>query len=209
MLSTGKFRHKIIIQALTETLSYGKVDSSTRAWTEETTAYADVLPQKGSEYWAAKQTMEKEPVIFVIRYQSGIEPDMRILFKTAQASYNILSVTNVEYRNKELMLVCETNEQTEFSYSSISVGADGTYAWTTDAYGDSRVRYRKQGDSLWNTLTTEDSSGVMSHTVETLVSRYIDYQTYEYQIKSVGYDNYTPGWSATNTFSRSGDILVF
>jgi len=68
-----------------------------------------VMPQAGSEYWSAKQTQEKEPVIFKIRYVAGITQKMRISFNSK--IYDINSIVNVEQRNREILLITEEYEE--------------------------------------------------------------------------------------------------
>jgi hypothetical protein len=166
------------------------------------------MPQKGSEYWSAKQTMESEPFIFVIRYQSGIKENMRVLFHTDGGSFNIKSVVNRGYRNTELLLVCERNELTEFTYSASSMSAAGSVIWTTTAYADTQTRYKKTAGSTWTTQTAEDTSGVLSHNQTIDPDRIDESEQYEYQIRSTGQDDYTPGWSdSTNFYKDNSDIM--
>jgi len=107
ILRAGQLRHSIIIQKPTDANTYGKVAS---AWATHATVFAEVMPQTGSEYWSAKQTQEKEPIIFRIRYVAGITEKMRVSFNSK--IYDINSVVNVSQRNIEILLVTEEYEAT-------------------------------------------------------------------------------------------------
>ena len=200
-MRAGLLKHPIIIQEVTETNSAGKVSEE---WTQYTTARAEMLPQQGSEYWAAKQTMEKEPVLFKTRYQSGITQKMRLLHD--YIAYDIHAVPNVKGLSKELLIVTSIapKEYPNFGYFGSNV-ADGDAAyyfvitWTTDFYASSKAAYRIQGAPSWTTTSHTDADPrVLSHskTIGPLEAS----KTYEYRVYGVNEDLWTPGWSSSGTF---------
>jgi len=71
----------------------------------------DVNPMTGREYQEAQKIRAETTYRVTTRYFSGITSDMRILFKNKELL--ILSVLNVEERNRELQIICtETDKNT-------------------------------------------------------------------------------------------------
>lgn len=99
-MQAGKLKHSIVIQQPTKS-NVGGV--STIEWSEYDTLRARIMPKRGSEYWAAKQVQEKEPMIFIIRYCSGITREMRVYYN--EKYYDIQDVKNIGGRNREMHLI--------------------------------------------------------------------------------------------------------
>jgi SPP1 family predicted phage head-tail adaptor len=99
-MKAGTLKHQIIIKYPTEVNTGGEIIST---WVEFDTIRAEVLPKRGSEYWAAKQLIDEEPKIFHIRYLEGVTAKMRVYFN--DIAYDIKHVQNVEMRNREMLLV--------------------------------------------------------------------------------------------------------
>lgn len=197
-MRAGDYRHKIIVQEETETYTYGK---PTEVWSTYQSLRAAVLPQRGSEYWAARSNMEGEPVIFKTHYFADITPNMRVMWD--KEAYDIKSVTNVEGMNRELLIATEKIQGAiRFTYSNISIGVSGTITWNTGAYSSTQYRHKVVGGS-WSTHDESDTTGVLSHSDSLDPSR-LSVGNYELQVSGTGVDGYAPGWSDSISFSVSG-----
>ena len=160
--------------------------------------------QQGSEYWAAKQTLTKEPMIFDLRYCSGVTRLMRVLFD--YKAYDIQDVINVDERNRRMYIVTTAYDidYAKFIYSNLAGVDDGSctgkavITWDTDFYSDSQVFYKKGSDDDYT--ATPDSAAdtdprVLSHTVTT-PSLDLD-ATYTFKVRGYNGGGYTPGYSDT------------
>lgn len=99
-MRAGALKHQVVIKTPTETNTGGEMIST---WAEFDTVCAGVMPQKGGEYWSAKQIVDEEPKLFRIRYLTGVTAKMRVYFK--DVAYDIKHVQNVNRRNREMILV--------------------------------------------------------------------------------------------------------
>jgi SPP1 family predicted phage head-tail adaptor len=98
----GKLRHRIAIERVAETQdSDGSVLES---WSAYATAQASIEPISGREYFAAQTTQADVTHRISLRYLAGITPKMRVKFEFR--IFDILSVININERNRELQLMC-------------------------------------------------------------------------------------------------------
>lgn len=77
----------------------------TEAWVSYAEAFAKVEPLVGREYIAAMAEQAENNIKVTIRYQAGIKPADRLTI--AGDAWNILSVQNIKFRNRELLLYCK------------------------------------------------------------------------------------------------------
>lgn len=102
-MNIGKLRHRIIIQTQRNRPSeYGAVVAE---WHDLHTAWAEVKPISGREYFSAQQVQSEVTTQIWIRYRDGIEPTMRVAHKGKL--YEIVSVLNYQGLNKALQLMCK------------------------------------------------------------------------------------------------------
>jgi SPP1 family predicted phage head-tail adaptor len=97
----GKPRHRIAIERVTETQDID--GSAIETWSTHATVQASIEPISGREYFSAQSTQADVTHCIGIRYLSGIVPKMRVKF--ASRIFDILSVINVDERNRELQLM--------------------------------------------------------------------------------------------------------
>jgi SPP1 family predicted phage head-tail adaptor len=98
----GKLRHRIAIEHVAETQA---ADGSVlENWSEYVFAHASIEPISGREYFAAQTTQADATHRICMRYLAGIEPKMRVKF--GSRIFDILSVINIDERNRELQLMC-------------------------------------------------------------------------------------------------------
>jgi SPP1 family predicted phage head-tail adaptor len=98
----GKLRHRITIEQVTETQD---IDGSViETWTTFATAQASIEPVSGREYFAAQSTQAEVTHRIRLRYLSGVTPKMRVNYNSR--IFDILSVININERNRELQLMC-------------------------------------------------------------------------------------------------------
>ena len=102
-MKAGRLRHKVLIES--ETITQDAYGAPTRTWATFATVWASVMPLSGREYFEAGKTMSDVSTRIQIRYGTGITPQMRVKFGTR--IYSIVSVINMDERNKEIELFCK------------------------------------------------------------------------------------------------------
>jgi SPP1 family predicted phage head-tail adaptor len=101
-VNIGKLRHRIAIERVTETRD---TDGSViETWSTYATVQASIEPISGREYFAAQSTQADVTHRIGLRYLSGIIPKMRVKF--GSRVFEILSIININERNRELQLMC-------------------------------------------------------------------------------------------------------
>lgn len=73
-------------------------------WADVATVWAAVEPLRGSEFAELERAGAQVTTRIVMRYRSGILPEMRVVFGTHV--YDVRSVVHVEERGRELQLMC-------------------------------------------------------------------------------------------------------
>ena len=100
-LIIGKIRHRITIEQVAESQD---IDGSVlESWSEFATAQAAIEPISGREYFAAQSTQADVTHRIAVRYQPGITVKMRVVY--GEREFDIISVINIEERNRELHLI--------------------------------------------------------------------------------------------------------
>lgn len=75
-------------------------------WETVATVWAKEVPFRGQELLAGAQEAGELLTRFAVRYRPGITSAMRITKDAGDRIFDILSVVNVDARNKELLLMC-------------------------------------------------------------------------------------------------------
>lgn len=104
-MESGKLRHRVIIEKRTTPETQGDLGEPTTTWVTHLAVYAQINPLQGREFYDAQRINPELTHNILIRYREGITPDMRISFGTR--TFEIISIVNVEERNRELRLVCK------------------------------------------------------------------------------------------------------
>jgi SPP1 family predicted phage head-tail adaptor len=99
----GKLRHRIAIEQVAETQDPD--GSVIETWSTFANAHASIEPISGREYFAAQTTQADVTHRICMRYLAGLIPKMRV--KYGLRIFDILSVINVNERNRELQLMCK------------------------------------------------------------------------------------------------------
>lgn len=102
-MNPGLFRHRITFQESVETTNENGFP--VQDWTDVKTVWAMIKTLQGREYYEAATTQNENTVRFVIRYTSGINPDMRIKYKDRK--FEILSVINDDEQNITLTIIAK------------------------------------------------------------------------------------------------------
>ena len=102
MIQAGKLRHSIIIQK--KVVNRDDYGAEVVTWQDFTRAWGSIEPVSGREYFLAQQMQAAVDHKIVIRYQSGITPDMKAVWNSR--SFDIKAVLNKEEKNIELTLMC-------------------------------------------------------------------------------------------------------
>jgi SPP1 family predicted phage head-tail adaptor len=101
-VNIGKLRHRITIEQVIETQDAD--GSMIETWTTFAMAQASIEPISGREYFAAQSTQADVTHRIRLRYLSGVTPKMRVNYNSR--IFDILSVININERNRELQLMC-------------------------------------------------------------------------------------------------------
>jgi SPP1 family predicted phage head-tail adaptor len=102
-MNAGRLRHRITIQEpVTARNGYGEAITT---WTAVATVWASVEPLSGREYFAAEHVQSEVTHRVRMRWQSGITPDMRVLFNGRVLKID--AVINYGERRTDLQLMCQ------------------------------------------------------------------------------------------------------
>lgn len=104
-MKIGKLRHRVTIEQVTE--AQDTDGSVIETWSAFAIGQASIEPISGREYFAAQSTQADVTHRVSLRYLPGITPKMRVTF--GSRVFDILSVINVDERNRELQLMCREN----------------------------------------------------------------------------------------------------
>ena len=94
----GDLRHRITFQKHTTTINENGFEVET--WEDYRTVWAVASNLHGREYYAAAAVQAENTVKFTIRYLTGLDTTMRIVFQGKQ--YNITAIDNIKYQNRYL-----------------------------------------------------------------------------------------------------------
>lgn len=95
-MEIGDLRHRITFQKHTTTINENGFEVET--WEDVKTVWAAASNLHGREYFAAAAVQAENTVKFTIRYLTGLDTTMRILFRGKQ--YNITAIDNIKYQNR-------------------------------------------------------------------------------------------------------------
>lgn len=102
-MNPGALRHLVTIQKQVETKnSYGEAEVSWANVVEN--VWAQILPLRGREFWAAKQINADIEAKIIMRYRTDITAKMRLLHGTDE--YYVYSIINTDQRERFLHLMC-------------------------------------------------------------------------------------------------------
>lgn len=101
MTSAADLRHKITLQTVTAARTgTGGITETVATYAER---WAKVEGLRSIEFFTAKQTQSERTLRFTVRYDSGITPQMRILFETR--TYHIEGVRDLNGKKRWLELL--------------------------------------------------------------------------------------------------------
>lgn len=102
-MQPGKRNRRITLQTyttITDEEGYQKKD-----WVDTKTVWANFRTYNNKEKVLSNTTHEKQTCEVNIRYMNGVDSAQRIRHNNQY--YNVLSVSNVNEQNKEIILLCE------------------------------------------------------------------------------------------------------
>lgn len=103
-MRSGLLRHRIKIETPPGTLDAAR-QIPTTGWSVFTENYpAYIRPLNGRELQAAREQHAEVSHEVMIRYLSGVNPEMRIVY--GSRTLEIQSVLNVDERGREMRLLC-------------------------------------------------------------------------------------------------------
>jgi SPP1 family predicted phage head-tail adaptor len=80
------------------------IGGETITWSEYDVVWGSVEPLRGREFAEAERAGAEVTTRIVIRFRSGVVPEMRAT--EGGNTYDVLSVVNVEKRDREMELLC-------------------------------------------------------------------------------------------------------
>lgn len=104
-MRAGRLRHRITIQENQPmTDAYGQPVEN---WVDVATVWGAVEPQRAVERFVdeANQLLASRTTLIVIRYRTGVSVESRVSW--SGLTFNIRSIVNPDWRNRELQLTCE------------------------------------------------------------------------------------------------------
>jgi SPP1 family predicted phage head-tail adaptor len=106
-MNPGLFRHRITFQQYNEnaTNENGFPLEESQRWQDVKTVWAMIKTLQGREYYEAATTQNENTIRFVVRYTTGINPDMRIKYR--ERTFEIMSVINDDEMNKTLTIIAK------------------------------------------------------------------------------------------------------
>ncbi|ACL19514.1 phage head-tail adaptor [Desulfitobacterium hafniense DCB-2] len=106
-MNAGDLRKRITLQVLSDktTNENGFPLPEDERYQDHVTIWAAVYPLKGSEFWTAKTTYNKNVVKFICRYIPGVNADMQIKYNNR--IFDIIGVIDVDERHKWLQIMGE------------------------------------------------------------------------------------------------------
>lgn len=105
-MRSGDLRHMVTVESMTRT-SDG-MGGWTEAWTTVATVRAAIWPKRMVEQVETEKKTATITHQIRVRYLDGIDEDCRVVF--GDRVFEVISVLNVEERNKTFDLMCEESK---------------------------------------------------------------------------------------------------
>lgn len=103
-MRAGALNSRVVLQS--RTLASDAIGNPVETWSDVATEWADVEAEDGIEAIQMGQVNSRQVVKVTLRYRSGVNDTMRLTH--AGKTYEIMSVVNVDQKNRELRLVCQS-----------------------------------------------------------------------------------------------------
>lgn len=110
VMQAGKLRHRITLQLLQQVKDdFGQVGDVYHDWA---TVWADVIPLRGREVLEQKKEGTNYSHKVEMRYKAGVMETMKVIHPGSCCAFgdlemDVITVINVDGRNRELNLMCE------------------------------------------------------------------------------------------------------
>jgi SPP1 family predicted phage head-tail adaptor len=104
VITAGKLRHRIEIQRATDTQG-ATFGNAKRTYTTFARVWAAVEPASGSEKFISDQMQAGVTHVVTIRHLAGVTSKMQVIHK--ERTLQVVSVVNVEERDRKMLLMCE------------------------------------------------------------------------------------------------------
>lgn len=103
-MNPGRLRHNIKIQK--PTLAPDAISGNEVIWEDFLPKVrASIAPYQGREYFQAQQVQSEASTRILIRYVSGINTSMRIIY--GERVFDIISIIDPKEQHRELQLMCK------------------------------------------------------------------------------------------------------
>ena len=106
-MRAGTLRHRLVIQ--TKTSTGDGMGGVTESWNDEREVMAAIVPVKSDEKMVAQQMGQEITHQIHMRYVSGLTADKRLRYFDSTTYFDIHSVINPDYRNRNLQIIAKEN----------------------------------------------------------------------------------------------------
>jgi SPP1 family predicted phage head-tail adaptor len=106
MMRTGALRHRVILESASKTPDGG--GGSLVVWEEVESLWVAIRPLAGRELQTAGQFSSRLSHEIILRYGTPVLPEMR--FRKGSRIFEIMSVMDVDEKNRWLRALCEERE---------------------------------------------------------------------------------------------------
>lgn len=115
-MRAGKLRHRITIEKPVSSQSL--TGAETVSWLAFATIWAEIDPKNGREAFKTGQMFELLDIVFGIRFQPGISPEMRVSY--AGRTFDIQGVLNPLERDERMLIGATERGGVSISENSFS-----------------------------------------------------------------------------------------
>jgi len=102
-MNPGSLNKRITFQLFTESINENGF--SVESWQDVMSVWAMIKTLNGREYYQAATTQNENSIRFIIRYTTGLHPDMRIVYNLRH--FDIESIINDDEANKTMTIMCK------------------------------------------------------------------------------------------------------
>jgi len=83
-----------------KTIAFDAKNENNETWADAFTVWSEIRTEDGREFYAAQKLHSETSVLFILRYRSDIDKNMRVKF--GNQTYEILHLNNVKKNDAEL-----------------------------------------------------------------------------------------------------------
>lgn len=109
-MRAGNLRHRLILQNPSTAYTSDGMGGYSYNYDDDQEVWGAIWPLRGQEKLIADQLNSEIDCQIRIRYTSGVTPKTRIQLGDTTTFFEVKSVSNPDYRNRELIIYCRTEQ---------------------------------------------------------------------------------------------------